>query len=81
VSPTFRFTHPFHPLRGRVFEIVDHRCCWGEDWVYFYDSDGCLRSVRTAWTDIASPDPFVVAAQGRALMRVADLLRLAGDHV
>ena len=74
---TFRFTHPFHPLRGRQFEIVDHRASWGDDWIYFHDDDGRLISVRASWTDAVDPDPFVVAAQGRALLHVDDLVRLA----
>ena len=35
-AQTFRVTHPFHPLRGRTFPLVDCRQTWGEDRVYFY---------------------------------------------
>ncbi|MCB1873320.1 MAG: hypothetical protein KDI49_15190 [Gammaproteobacteria bacterium] len=31
----FRVTHPFHPLLGREFTLVDRRTTWGEDRVYF----------------------------------------------
>ena len=75
---TFRFTHPFHPLLGRQFDVVDHRETWGHDRVYFYNDEGDLSSVRASWTDLVVPDPFVTLAQGRALMRTSDLVRLAG---
>jgi hypothetical protein len=74
---TFRFTHPFHPLLGRQFEIVDLRESWGHGRVYFRNDEGDLSSVRTSWTDLAAPDPFVALAQGRVLMRTTDLVRLA----
>ena len=32
-----------------------------------------VRSLPTAWTDLASPDPFVQQAAGRAILRLADL--------
>jgi hypothetical protein len=73
----FRFTHPFHPLLGREFDIVLRRHSWGFEWVYFHDDDGRLRSVRTSWTDLAEVDPFVVMAAGRSPFRTDDLLRLA----
>jgi hypothetical protein len=76
VGRRFRFTHPFHPLRGRDFERVDHRSSWGDDWLYFYDDEGRLRSVRAGWTDAGGADPFVEVSAGRSLFRVVDLLRL-----
>jgi hypothetical protein len=33
----FQITHPFHPLHGRQYELIDMRCTWGEDRVYYYD--------------------------------------------
>jgi Family of unknown function (DUF5372) len=29
------------------------------------------------WTNLAAPDPFVIAAAGRAYLRLEDLVRLA----
>jgi hypothetical protein len=29
------------------------------------------------WTSLAAPDPFVIAAAGRAYLRMEDLIRLA----
>ena len=35
-----------------------------------------LRSLPTAWTDLAAPEPFVVLAAGRAILRFTDLQAL-----
>jgi hypothetical protein len=69
-------THPFHPLCDKEFDVADRRRAWGEDRVYFFDASGNLKRLPTAWTSAAAPDPFVVVAQGRALVRVEDLLAL-----
>ncbi len=39
--------------------------------------DGRRTWIPASWTDIASPDPFLVASDGRSSFRVEDLLRLA----
>ena len=49
--------------------------------MFFLDADGTQRSLPSAWTDAAAPDPFVVVAAGRSAFRVADLLAVAvGRH-
>ena len=73
----FRVIHPYHPLFQQEFEAVTYRQNWGEDRVWFHDSNGRLHSVPTSWTDAAPVDPFVVVAAGRSLFRVVDLLELA----
>jgi len=74
----FTITHPFHPLAGHMFPLVVQRLAWGEPRVFFHDAHtGELRSLPTAWTDLAPPDPFVVLAAGRALLRLTDLQALA----
>ena len=73
----FRVTHPFHPLRGREFEVLDERWSWGKEWLYCSDDDGRLFAVPAQWTDRAQPDPFVVVAAGRACSRMEDLVGLA----
>ena len=50
------------------------RQTWGEDRVFFLDEDGTLKSLPTAWTDVAEPDVFVAMAAGRSPFRVEDLL-------
>ena len=71
-----RVTHPFHPWKGRVLEVFEHRQDWNGDRVYFHDEGGCLRSVPAGWTDIAGADPLEVMGKGRARFRIDDLIRL-----
>jgi len=71
-------THPFHPLFGREYDLVERRCPGTGGWrYYFHDDDGRLESVPVRWTDQAPADPFVVASAGRAYFRVKELLRLS----
>jgi hypothetical protein len=75
----FTVTHPFHPLAGQHFAVVAERVAWGEARVFFLESaSGKLRSLPTAWTSLAAPDPFLRLAAGRAVMRLVDLQALAG---
>jgi Family of unknown function (DUF5372) len=74
---TFEIVHPHHPLRGQRFQLVTYRHNWGEDRVYFHDSNGVLRSIPASWTTVLTADPFVVVAAGRCLFRYDDLLKLA----
>lgn len=74
---TFEVTHPFHPLHGREFELIDYRHNWGEDHVYFSDATGLVRRLPARWTSVWAQDPFVAAAAGRSPLRVADLGELA----
>jgi hypothetical protein len=50
---------------------------FGEDRVFYPDSDGHMRYLPARWTSLAAPDPFVIAARGRAYFRLEDLIRLA----
>ncbi len=70
-------THPFHPLYGQQFEILNYRHNWGEYRVTFYETPDQVRTLPAAWTSIVPPDPAVVIACGRAAFRVTDLLRLS----
>lgn len=49
---------------------------WGEDRVNYLGSDERVRSIPRAWTDLASIDPFVGVAQGRASFGLHELLAL-----
>jgi hypothetical protein len=42
------------------------------------DNGATVWSVPPQWTDLVGPDPEVVIARGRALMRAVDLLELDG---
>jgi len=36
-----------------------------------------MRYLPARWTSLAAPDPFVIAAAGRAYCRLEDLIRVA----
>ena len=69
--------HPFHPLRGREFEVWYFRRNWGDERVTYYDDSGAEASIPVGFTDLRSPDPSVVIGGGRSLFRIEDLLELA----
>jgi len=72
-----RITHPYHPLSGREFQLVEYRRDWGREHAVFYDENGDLVAVPVDWTDLAeAADPFVTLSEGRALGRPVDLLAL-----
>lgn len=73
-----RITHSFHPLAGQEFDFAFRRSNWGEDRVFVFTADGCVRSFPAGWTDATPADPFVAVAAGRSPFRVEDLLALAG---
>jgi hypothetical protein len=70
-------THPFHPWFGQEYELVVYRHNWGEDRVYFHNTEGTLCSLPASWTNAAAPDPFVAIAAGRCPFRWQDLIQLA----
>ena len=69
-------THPFHPLFGREFDLLDYRNCWSEDRVFYVDETQQIRSLPACWTSAVADDPFVVVSGGRSHLRVTDLLEL-----
>ena len=72
----FTVTHPFHPLYGQQFEILNYRHNWGEYRVTFYETPDHVRTLPAAWTSLVPPDSSIVLAEGRAVFRVTDLLAL-----
>jgi Family of unknown function (DUF5372) len=73
----FTITHPFHPLSGQQFPLLAQRVAWGEPRVFFHDPlTGSLRSLPTAWTDLAPTDPFLALSDQRAILRLSDLQAL-----
>ena len=70
-------THPFHPLSGREFGLVEVTSMLGVGLVHYRGDDGALRTIRKAWTSAAVEDPFIRVAAGRSAFRVSDLLALA----
>ncbi len=73
---SFRITHPFHPLRGKTFKLIERRTTWGEDRVYFRDGKNEFRRIPTAWTSVSTRNVFETISAGRSHFRVEDLLQL-----
>jgi hypothetical protein len=69
-------THPFHPLFGREYDLVDYRHFWSEDRVVYVDEEGQARSLPARWTSAVPDDPAVVVSAGRSPFRVVDLVEL-----
>jgi len=73
----FTITHPFHPLSGQTFLLLSQRIAWGEERVFFADPRAHqARSLPLAWTNLALPDPFLVVAVGKAVLRFSDVQQL-----
>jgi hypothetical protein len=73
----FTITHPFHPLCGQTFPRLSQHFAWGEERVFFPDQETHeVRSLPLAWTNLALPDPFLVVARGKAVLRFRDLQQL-----
>ena len=46
--------------------------------MFFLDQEThAVRSLPLAWTNLAQPDPFLVVAAGKAVLRWSDLHQLA----
>ena len=56
--------------------MVTRRLNWGEDRVFYYDSNGKLKSLLTNVTDVVAKDAFERVSAGRSALRVDDLLEL-----
>jgi len=64
-------------LRDQTFELAAQNTVFGEDRVFYRNPGGDMRFLPTRWTSLAAPDPFVIAAAGKAYFRLEDLIRLA----
>ena len=51
-------SHPFHPLRGRRFEVLKKRRVAGVDTLILGELERGTLSVRREWTDWAYPSPY-----------------------
>jgi uncharacterized protein DUF5372 len=50
--------HPFHPLRGRRFQVLKERRTAGIDTFLLRDPDHGTFSIAREWTDRADPSPY-----------------------
>ena len=51
-------SHPFHPLRGRRFEVLKKRRVAGVDTLILREMERGTLSVPREWTDWADPSPY-----------------------
>lgn len=56
--------------------MLDHRSVGGVERVLLEGVDGRSTWIPASWTDVVSPDPFLVVSDSRCSFRVEDLLRL-----
>ena len=73
---SFRVTHPFHPLYGHEFELINIAYCWGDERVFYVDETKHAHGLPARWTNAVAEDPFVVISAGRSDFRLSDLLQL-----
>ncbi len=67
-------THPFHPLSGQILPLLAQRFAWGEERVFFADTQTHeVRSLPLAWTSLAPPDLFLIVAAEQTVLRLKDL--------
>jgi Family of unknown function (DUF5372) len=50
--------HPFHPLRGRRFQVLKARRIAGIDTLLLRELDRGSFSIAREWTDWADPSPY-----------------------
>jgi hypothetical protein len=50
-------THPYHPLHGQQFAVLNIRRTGGTDLLILREKAGGTFAVRRAWTDRAGPTP------------------------
>jgi len=51
-------SHPFHPLRGRRFEVLKKRRVAGVDTLILRELERGTLSVPREWTDWTDPSPY-----------------------
>jgi hypothetical protein len=56
--------------------MVSRQRTWGLDRVFYYESDGRLKSFPASVTDLLSIDTFTRISAGRSAFRVDDLSEL-----
>jgi len=69
-------THPFSPLRGQSFQVIDRRKRFGSDSLLVVNQNGEWLRLSASWTDLAAADPFVAMCNQRTEFRFEDLMAL-----
>src|ERR1019366_10598301 len=65
----FEITHAFHPKLGLRLVLATRKQNWGEGRLMYFDAQGALRSMLTAWTGFSDQDLFTQASAGRSCFR------------
>ena len=66
-------THPFHPWRGRRFQVHDKWRSGGKSVVRCIIDDEEIRALPVTWTDLREADEFERASAGHCWFRHDDL--------
>lgn len=74
---TIRIIHPFHPLNGQEFEFITRKQTWGQDRVFYRNSEDKIVPIPASWTSICQDEPFVKQAAGRAFFTFENLKELS----
>jgi hypothetical protein len=76
-SRRFRITHPFHPYRGREFNLIEQQGVSIRSLLLFQDDAGYSQWIPAVWTDLAKGDAFSEVAAGRSVLHADCLWPLA----
>ena len=68
---------PFHPFSGQQFPCVGERYNRSGKRLLLQVDEQTVCSVPPQWTDLVASDAEIVMGEGRALLRVTDLVDLA----
>ena len=74
---TVKIIHPFSPLKGKTYKVIERNTAWCEDRLLCSGENGEICRILTAWTDYLPPDAFVEQSKGRADFTFEGLVELA----
>jgi hypothetical protein len=69
--------HPFHPLRGQRFQVLNARRIAGIDTLLLRELDRGTFSIAREWTDWADPTPYDPLSKSPRRLDPDSLLELA----
>jgi hypothetical protein len=81
LSGSAQITHPFHPLKGQTFPILQSKRISGKDLLFLRGTDRGTFAVPREWTDQADPSPLAAVGlpptilEARCLLALVELLR------
>jgi hypothetical protein len=68
--------HPFHPLRGRRFEVLKKRRVAGVDTLILHERERGSFSIARQWTDWAEPSMYELLGLPPSRLRAESLFEL-----